>query len=114
MTDPEMMLVADVHGLAGRSSELLALLSDLAAGASAEPDCFDFRVLADGEPGEFVLLCSWRNDAALRTHYATAHYRRYREQVGPLLERPSDVTIHQLAATVHPRDPNPPDPGELG
>lgn len=42
------------------------------------------------------------------------HYRRYREQVGLLIARPSDVAVHHLETTVHALDPNPPDPGELG
>ncbi|HTA05700.1 MAG TPA: antibiotic biosynthesis monooxygenase, partial [Solirubrobacteraceae bacterium] len=65
-------------------------------------------------PGEFVLLSSWADEQALRAHYATSHYRHYREQVGLLLARPSDVVVHHLALTVKALDPNPPDPGELG
>jgi len=45
------------------------------------------------------------------------HHRplpRYRERVGPLLARPSDIVVHQIAATVRALDPNPPDPGMLG
>lgn len=108
------MLVADVHGLVGRAAELRALLDDLARGARAEPGAIGFRVLAGEAPGDFVLLCGYVDEAALRAHYATPHYRRYRDQVGPLLARPSEVVVHRVAATVHPRDPNPPDPGMLG
>jgi quinol monooxygenase YgiN len=86
----------------------------LAHGAKGEPGCVSFRVLGADDPGEFVLLASWRCESALRAHYETSHYRRYREYVGLLLARPSDVVIQRLAATVHARDPNPPDPGELG
>jgi quinol monooxygenase YgiN len=115
MSDPQVMLLGELHGLVGRMAELHALLGELADGANAEPDCVSFRVLDDAaDPGELVLLASWTNEDALRTHYATAHYRRYRERVGPLLARPSDVAVHRLASTVHALDPNPPDPGELG
>ena len=71
-------------------------------------------MLGAEEPGELVLLASWTSESALRAHYATAHYRRYRELVGPLLARPSDVVVHHIASTMHALDPNPPDPGELG
>ena len=73
-----------------------------------------FRVLETGEPGEFVLLGAWTDQAALRDHYRTQHYRRYRERIGELLARPSDVVVHHVHQTVHARDPNPPDPGLLG
>jgi quinol monooxygenase YgiN len=114
MSDPELILVAEMHGRAALMAELHAALSDLADGANGESGCISFRVLSGDEPGEFVLLASWTSEGALRTHYTTDHYRRYREQVGPLLARPSDVVVHRLAATVHALDPNPPDPGKLG
>jgi quinol monooxygenase YgiN len=114
MSDPELILVAEVHGRAALMAELRAVLSELADGAHGEAGCIGFRVLSGDDPGEFVLLESWTSEGALRTHYTTAHYRRYREQIGPLLARPSDVVIHHLAATVHALDPNPPDPGKLG
>jgi quinol monooxygenase YgiN len=114
MSDPELILVADVHGRAGLIAELRALLAELVDGALGEAGCLSFRVLAADDPGEFVLLASWTSENALRAHYDTPHYRRYREHVGPLLARPSDVVVHHLAATVHALDPNPPDPGKLG
>jgi quinol monooxygenase YgiN len=114
MSDPKVMLVGELHGLAGSERELRALLGELASAAVAEPDCVDFRVLDAAEPGELVLLASWTSERALSAHYSSAHYRRYRERVGPLLARPSDVVVHHIATTVHALDPNPPDPGELG
>ena len=114
MSDPGLMVVAELHGLVGRQSELRELLDALADGARGEPGCTSFRVLAAEEPGEWVLLSEWVDEDALRAHYRTAHYRRYRDAVGPLLARPSDVVVHRLGGTVHALDPNPPDPGMLG
>jgi quinol monooxygenase YgiN len=104
------LIVAEVHGLVPRLGELRALLADLAAGSREEPGCLGFRVLLTDEPGELVLLSHWHDEAALRAHYATRHYRRYREAVGPLLARPSDVVVHHVGETVRALDPNPPDP----
>jgi quinol monooxygenase YgiN len=114
MSDPGLVMVAELHGLVGRQTELHEMLDALAAGARDEPGCLGFRVLTAEEPGEWVLLTEWVDEPALRAHYATAHYRRYRDAVGPLLARPSDVVVHHLDRTVHARDPNPPDPGMLG
>jgi quinol monooxygenase YgiN len=114
VVDPQLILVAEVHGLTGSQAELRELLSELAEKARAERGCAGFRVLSAEQPGEFVLLESWIAESDLRAHYDTAHYRHYREQVGPLLARPSDVVVHHLARTIHALDPNPPDPGELG
>lgn len=114
LRNPTVVMLADVHGLVGREEELRALLADLAAGARTEPGCSGFRVLGAEEPGDLLVLSSWDGEAALRAHYRTPHYRRYRDAVGPLLARPSQVTIHHVRETVHPVDPSPPDPGMLG
>jgi quinol monooxygenase YgiN len=109
-----VLLVADVHGRTGLEPELRVLLRELADASHAEPQCVGFRVLDAEESGEFVLLGSWNTEAAMREHYDTSHYRRYRDQVQPLLARPSDVVVHHVSVTVHAADPNPPDPGLLG
>lgn len=114
MSDPGVLLVDEVHGLAGLAGELRAVLLELADASRTEPQCVDFRVLDAEDPVEFVLLESWEGQDALRAHYETAHYRRYRAQVGPLLARPSDVVVHHVSSTVRALDPNPPDPGLFG
>jgi quinol monooxygenase YgiN len=108
------LLLAEIHGLAGRQAELMALLEELAAASRQEKACEWFRVLRPSDPGEFVLLSMWTGDTALRDHYRTAHYERYRMQVGPLLARSSDVTLMPISGVIHALDPNPPDPGMLG
>jgi quinol monooxygenase YgiN len=108
------LLIACVHGLAGRRAELRAALGDLAAAALGEPGCRQFDVLELDDPGEHLLLVDWESEHAMRAHFATGHYRRYREAVGPFLARPSDVVVHHVAQTVRPVDPNPPDPVMFG
>ena len=114
MSDPGVLLLAEVHGRAGLADELQVVLAELVQGTLAEPDCVGYRVLSDEEPGEYVLLGSWSSEESLRAHYETPHYLRYRDQVGPFLARPSDVVVHHVSKTVHAQDPNPPDPGLLG
>jgi quinol monooxygenase YgiN len=110
----QIVLVADVHGRVGLATELRALLAELSDASRAEPECDDFRVLAGDDPGELVLLSVWRDEAALRAHYDSPHYRRYRAQVGSFLARPSDVVVYHISSVVHARDPNPPEPGLFG
>jgi quinol monooxygenase YgiN len=114
MAEPDVILVADLHGRTGLQDQLLAVLGELAEGARGEHGCVSFRVLAAEEPGDFLLLASWASESALLEHYRTPHYLRYREQVGPMIARPSDVVVHRVSASVHALDPNPPDPGLLG
>jgi len=114
MSDPGVLLVGEVHGRTALASQLRELLRELADASDAEPQCAGFRVFVAEEPGEFVLIASWSTEEAMGEHYDSPHYRHYREQVGPLLARPSDVVVYHVSGTVHLRDPNPPDPGLLG
>src|SRR5690348_5131527 len=115
MSEASVLLVAEMHGLVGRESELHGLLQELARGAREDDGCLGYHVAAKlGEPGELLITAQWRDEAALRAHYATPGYQSYRSGVGELLARPSDVVVHHVAETVHARDPNPPDPGLLG
>ena|ERR1700722_13175862 len=108
------LLLAEIHGLAGAQAELAALFEQLATASRQEPACEWFRVLRPSEAGEFVLLSMWKDERALRHHYQTSHYERYRMQVGPLLARSSDVTVMTINGAIHAVDPDPPDPGMLG
>jgi quinol monooxygenase YgiN len=114
MSQGGVVLVAELHGLAGRLPELKALLADLAAAARADPGCESYHVAFADDPGECLLVGTWRSEAALRAHYGSDGYLRYRSRVGELLARPSDVVVHHVSASVHARDPNPPDPSLLG
>jgi quinol monooxygenase YgiN len=98
----QRLLIAEIHGLGGRDGELARVLADLAAGGRTEDGCLLFRALRGDEAGEFVVLASWRDEAALRAHYRGATYQRYRAAVGELLARPSDVTIHAVDQSYRP------------
>lgn len=112
--DPKVIVIAEIHGLAGRAAELAALLATLAKGSIDELGCGAYRVLETGEPGEYVVISEYSGEQAVREHYRTDHYRYYRAHVDELLARPSDVVVHHVARSVHAVDPNLPDPGLLG
>lgn len=114
MSSAGLIVVADIHGLTGRTRELRALLDELAAGSLTEPGCLGFRVLDAELAGDFVLLEAFTDEAALRAHHDTPHYHHYRALVGQFLATPSDVVVHHLSQTVRPIDPNLPDPTALG
>jgi quinol monooxygenase YgiN len=114
MSDAIVILIGEMHGLVGRHAELEQVLDELAAGTRDEPDCLAYHVASLPEPGEYLIVGTWRDEAALRRHYSTPAYARYRSAVGELLARPSDVVVHRVTSTVHARDPNPPEPGLFG
>jgi quinol monooxygenase YgiN len=97
-----VLVQARIHGLAGRSAELADVLREHAAAMGAADGCVSSCVgaLLDAEAGEFVLEALWRDEPAMRAHYATAEYGRYAGRIGELLARPSDVEVHYVERSV--------------
>ena len=90
-----LIVAADIHGLGGSARELARILEEHATTEAAADGCFG-AVAAQplgADIGEFTLTTRWRDEEALRAHYATAEYQRYVELASPLLARPSDVRI---------------------
>ena len=90
-----VLVRAELHGLAGSAGRLREVAREHAERLAAVAGCFAASASEPltGEPGEFRLDVWWRDETALRAHYATAEYARYAQQVGELLARPSDVTV---------------------
>jgi quinol monooxygenase YgiN len=110
-----LLLVAAIHGLAGRASELRALLGDHAAEVRLAPGATSCRAMQDvADPAEFVLLTGWSDEAAMHAHFASPAYARYAAAVGPMLTRPSDVEIHSVASTTRPTADASLEPGRQG
>ena len=57
-----------------------------AAAVRDEEHCLRFDVAQEeGEPGSFYLFEVYRDAAALEHHYTTPHFRRFSEEVGPMI-----------------------------
>lgn len=103
MADPSHLLVARVHGVAARGDALRAAAEELASSSVAQDGCLGFDVLSrPSAPSELVLVITWESEQAMRAHFRSPAYGRYVSAVTELLTRPSDVTIHSIASTVHP------------
>jgi quinol monooxygenase YgiN len=108
-----VVAVGRVHGIAGGRTQLLDLMRRTTEAARAEPGCraYDFAEVVGGVD-EFLVVHEWDDQAALDAHYGGAVHAAYREGVFGLLARPSELVIHQVAATERPIDTDPMDPRE--
>jgi quinol monooxygenase YgiN len=106
-----VIAVARVHGIAAARTQLIELLCRTAAAARAEPGCrsYDVAELLD-TADDFLVVHAWDDEAALEAHYRGTSHHAYQHDVFGLLARPSDLVIHQVAASEHPVDPGPMDP----
>jgi quinol monooxygenase YgiN len=110
------VIVARIAGLAGRAAELRQVLADRALATRAEPGCagYDVAELVD-EPAGFLVVETWTSDDAMRAHFASDAHATYQHQVDELLARPSEVLIHEVAATTRPSpSTSATDPGRFG
>jgi quinol monooxygenase YgiN len=69
--------------------------------ASREEDgCSGYRVYADLEqPGRYVFVEEWTDDAALQRHFGEPHTRAFMGDLGGLLGGPADVLFHTVASS---------------
>ena len=107
---------AEIHGLSGRAAELREVLRSHAAALADADGSLGASIATplDAEHGELVLESWWRDEAALRAHYATAEYVRYTQAVSPLLARPSDVAVHYVDRSLRAAADLSADPSRLG
>jgi quinol monooxygenase YgiN len=98
-----VVVVGEIHSLLGRRDELLELLLDTQVRVREEPGCvlYAFAEVV-GEPGAFLVVQEWRDEAALERHYRSAPFLRYQEAVGDLLARPSELRVHRVSETLRP------------
>lgn len=110
------VLVVRVAGLSGRFAELRELVADRARVARTEPGCVGYEVaeLVD-EPATLLVVQTWASGEALRSHFASDAHATYQHRVDELLARPSEVLVHEVAATTRPApSTSPTDPGRFG
>jgi quinol monooxygenase YgiN len=110
------VVVARIPGLAGRAGELRTLLADRAAVVRAEPGCAGYEVaeLLD-DPATFLVVQTWASADAMRAHFGSDDHATYQHEVDELLARPSEVALHEVAATTRPApSTSPVDPGRYG
>jgi quinol monooxygenase YgiN len=108
-----VIVIGRVYGLAGQRAELVDLMGRTSAAARGEPGCraYDFAATLD-DPDTFLIVEEWDDQAALATHFAGPAYAVYQQRVFGLLARPSDVAVHDVAATTLPQPSQPMDPRE--
>jgi quinol monooxygenase YgiN len=106
-----VIAIGRVYGIASARAQLVELMRRTAAGARAEPGCrsFDFAEALDAAD-EFVVVHEWDDRAALAAHYRGAAHDAYQQGAHGLLARPSDLAIHEVAATERPVDGGAMDP----
>jgi len=106
-----VVVVGHIHALSAYRGELQNLLRNAQLDVREQTGCLSagFAAALD-DPGTYLFVQEWEDQAALEAHYATESFGRFQHEIGPMLARPSDVQWHTVTETVKPQDPTPMDP----
>ena len=89
MANTLLIVQVDVAVLPDQVDAFLAATEENATASRDEPGVVRFDVLSDrADPGHFVLVEIYRDEAAAAAHKETAHYERWRDAVAPMMARP--------------------------
>lgn len=106
-----LIALADMYGISGRRSELVALLERAEQGAASQPGCRRYTFAASvSDPDRFVLVSEWDDRESLDAHYRSERFAAFQFGLDGLLARPSEMTIHDAGAAVRPVSTLPMDP----
>ena len=100
-----VIALGDIYAQIQRREEVRELMRATQARVREQPGCayFAFAETLD-DPGHFVVVRQWRDQAALDDHYRSLAFADYRAQIGQLLVRSSELRVHAVQASARPVD----------
>lgn len=100
----EMVIaLGDIHAQIPRREEVRELMRATQERAREEPGCasFTFAETLD-DPGHFVVVEEWSDQAALDAHYRSQAFADYQARIGELIVRSSELRVHAVQASSRP------------
>jgi quinol monooxygenase YgiN len=103
-----IIALGDVYAQIQRRREVVEVMRATQAEVSEQPGCVSY-VFAETleDPGHYVLVQEWRDQAALDAHYRSQAFARYQAQIGALLVRSSELRVFGVTAGARPVDSSP-------
>ena len=102
-----IVLIVHIRVSEDKVGEFIAATRDNAAMSRKEPGIFRFELLRDeAEPRRFALVEGYRDAEAQSEHRETAHYKKWKELVEPMMAEPRTRALYSEidpAAVTEPR-----------
>ena len=100
-----VIALGDIYAQIQRRDEVRELMRATQERMREEPGCayYAFAETLD-DPGHFVVVQEWSDQAALDDHYRSPAFADYRAQIGQLLVRSSELRVHAVQASARPVD----------
>lgn len=98
-----LLLTAFIEVAPADREVIRAALPDVIAATRAEDGCEEYGCYEDTwQPGRYVFVERWRDQAALDRHLATAHMAAWMKVAGPKLKSARGL-LHAVASTTELR-----------
>lgn len=101
------MLIAlgDIYTQIPSREQVRELMRATQSRVRGEPGCISY-VFAEAldDPGHFVVVQQWQDQASLDAHYRSDAFADYQKQIAEHLVRSSDLRVHAVQASAHPVD----------
>jgi quinol monooxygenase YgiN len=101
------MLIAlgDIFAQIPHRDRVRELMLATQASVCEEPGCISYFFAETlDDPGHFVVVQQWRDQAALDEHFRSRAFADYQAQIIPSLVRSSDMSVHVVEASYSPFD----------
>ena len=98
MAEETLKVIARIKARPEKIDEMRALLSGLVGPTRAEPGCLRYELLHNlTDPADFTFVEEWADDAALESHFNTAHVRGALARFQELAAEPMDLRRYRSA-----------------
>jgi quinol monooxygenase YgiN len=100
-----IIALGDIYTQIPRREEVRELMRATQARVIEEPGCVSY-VFAEtlDDPGHFLVVQRWRDQAALDDHYRSRGFADYQTAIGGLLVRTSQLHVHVAGESYTPVD----------
>jgi quinol monooxygenase YgiN len=83
-----------------RREQFTSIAAEMCAASRGDDGCIGYRFYADLEqPGRYVFIEEWRDDEALKRHFAQPHTSKFMGALIPMLGAPADALFHTVASS---------------
>jgi quinol monooxygenase YgiN len=95
--------VGDIYTQIPRREEVRELMRSTQASVREQPGCilYAFTETLD-DPGHYVVVQQWRDQAAVEEHYGSRAFAEYQEKIAELLVRTSELRLHVVMEGIRP------------
>jgi quinol monooxygenase YgiN len=103
-----IIAVGDIYVQIPRREQIRELMRATQARAREQMGClsYEFAETLD-DPGHFLVVQQWRDEAALEEHYRSQAFVDYQARIGPHLVRTSELELYVVGESFRPVESSP-------